>query len=98
MAGNHNKDTSQLSVSAKTFNVQPQTSTTSATNPVYSGVTGDYNGDGKVTVSDFVGLRRYLSGANIALSSEYRKRADVVPYGVLDVYDLAMLQWIIVNQ
>ena len=59
---------------------------------------GDFDGDSKITVSDFVGLKKYLTSGEGKMTKETRKAVDIVNDGVIDVFDLAALQWQIVHQ
>ena len=56
---------------------------------VSSGLLGDVNGDDRVTAADEKRLRRYLSGANVAIETG---NADMNGDGTIDLVDLMLLQ------
>ena len=56
---------------------------------VTSGILGDINGDGRVTAADEKRLRRYLSGAAVAIETG---NADMNGDGTVDLVDLMLLQ------
>lgn len=61
-------------------------------------LTGDINGDVKLDVIDVLTMSRYLAGVDTFDDIEVRKRADLVEDGVLDIFDFAMLKWLILHQ
>ena len=65
---------------------------------VYNGsaavLTGDYNSDGKVDVSDAVALQKSLLGKKSAISSG----ADTVADGVTDIFDLGELKRLLLKK
>ena len=65
---------------------------------VYNGsaavLTGDYNSDGKVDVSDAVALQKFLLGKKSAISSG----ADTVADGVTDIFDLGALKRLLLKK
>lgn len=56
---------------------------------VASGIPGDINGDGRITAADEKRLRRYLSGAAVAIETG---NADLNGDGSVDLVDLMLLQ------
>ncbi|MDE6312281.1 MAG: SH3 domain-containing protein [Lachnospiraceae bacterium] len=71
--------------------VSPEPEPTKETQNPDSGVTGDVNGDGKVTVMDLLKVRKAILGSS-NLSKEEEKRADMNGNGRIDIVDLLRIQ------
>lgn len=59
-------------------------------------VTGDVNGDGSFTVSDIVALQKWLLAVPDAHPAN-PAAGDLDADGTLDVYDLALMKWLLLN-
>ena len=71
----------------------PETTTT--TTAVPEKISGDINNDGTVGVADLVALSKHILGSEPLKDEDSFKAADLIPDGVIDVYDLVMLRKLI---
>jgi hypothetical protein len=65
---------------------------------VPSSIAGDFSGNGEVDVLDAVYMTRYLLSAEPSTDAETRQRMDLIPDGVIDIYDLAKLKWLLLHK
>ncbi len=61
-----------------------------------TGIFGDLNGDGSITVADGVMLQKYILGMG-TLSAEQLKYADITGDGTADVFDMIMIRKMLVS-
>ena len=59
---------------------------------IAAGISGDVNGDGRVTQSDAKRLRRFLAGQNVAIENG---NADLNGDGIVNIVDLALLNQLV---
>ena len=78
-----------------TTEAQETTTTTTTTTAVPEKLAGDINNDGTVGVADLVALSKHILGSEPLKDEDSFKAADLIPDGVIDVYDLVMLRKLI---
>ncbi|MBR2088418.1 MAG: ANTAR domain-containing protein, partial [Oscillospiraceae bacterium] len=63
-----------------------------------SPVAGDVSGDGEMDVTDVIHMTRYLLGTKKIEDADAFERMDLVNDGVVDIYDLAKLKWMLIHK
>ena len=63
-----------------------------------SPVVGDVSGDGEMDVTDVIHMTRYLLGTKKIEDKDAFDRMDLVDDGVIDIYDLAKLKWMLIHK
>ena len=59
---------------------------------------GDVSGDGEMDVTDVIHMTRYLLGTKKIEDADAFERMDLVNDGVVDIYDLAKLKWMLIHK
>ncbi|MBR1459097.1 MAG: hypothetical protein IJ595_06925 [Oscillospiraceae bacterium] len=86
--------TDSTETETSTESTETETSTTETTAPPE--VKGDLLGDGELTVKDVIFMTRFLC-AQEELTQEQAARADVYQDGIIDIFDLAVLKYLLMH-
>ena len=88
-----------MSIVRERLNLTTSETLPSKEEPTVSTVAGDFSGDGSLDVVDVVNMTKYmLSPADHPTDADTRQRMDLVPDGIIDVFDLGKLKWMLLHK
>lgn len=92
------EETTEMTTEVTTEATETTEAPTEPTTEAPAEPSGDLNGDDGIDVVDVIVLTKALMGAEPLQTTESKAAADIVQDGVLDVFDLAMLKWMVLNK